>query len=384
MACGCSSTAAIEIDDDASTDASPEGAMPDGTIVDALSEAVASMDAGPLVDASTEAGDSKPPEAAPDGSSPDAAPSAPLTDCGTARESCSTSLEVSGGTFYRAYDTNDNGETILAPDGGPTDLSDPATVSGFQLDKYEVTVGRFRPFVGAWNNGSGYVPPAGSGKHTHLNGGLGLAIAPNVDAGQTYEPGWVASDDGNIAPTDGNLACDPNYATWTPSVGDNETRPMNCVDWWEAYAFCIWDGGFLPSEAEWEYAAAGGSQENEYPWGTAEAGMDNEYAIYDCHYPGDAGTCTSAVNIAPVGTATLGAGLWGQLDLLGNVWEWILDGDAPYVTPCTDCEISSSSNHSIKGGGFDDGAPIIASSTIERASFSDRYYAFGFRCARSP
>ncbi len=32
---------------------------------------------------------------------------------------------------------------------------------------------------------------------------------------------------------------------------------MVCVNWHEAYAFCIWDGGVLLSEAEWEYAAAG-------------------------------------------------------------------------------------------------------------------------------
>jgi len=50
-------------------------------------------------------------------------------------------------------------------------------VGDFKLDKYEVTVGRFRQFVAAWNGGAGYTPPAGSGKHTHLNGGNGLNAA---------------------------------------------------------------------------------------------------------------------------------------------------------------------------------------------------------------
>ena len=59
--------------------------------------------------------------------------------------------------------------------GMPMGLADPATLSAFRLDKYEVTVGRFRRFVSAWNHGAGYVPPVGSGKHSHLNAGLGLA-----------------------------------------------------------------------------------------------------------------------------------------------------------------------------------------------------------------
>ena len=155
-------------------------------------------------------------------------------------------------------------------------------MSTFRLDKYLVTVGRFRQFVAAWNNGAGWLPAAGSGKHTHLNGGLGLA---NSGAAGTYETGWVATDDSEIAPTDANLDCDSAYNTWTSSAGTQENLPINCVNWWEAYAFCIWDGGFLPSEAEWEYAAAGGSQQREYPWGSTDPGTANLYAIYGCYYP---------------------------------------------------------------------------------------------------
>ena len=73
-----------------------------------------------------------------------------------------------------------------------------------------------------------------------------------------YETGWQSSDDSNIDPTDANLLCAAT-ATWTHTAGAQENLPIDCVNWYEAYAFCIWDGGFLPSEAEWEYAAAGGS-----------------------------------------------------------------------------------------------------------------------------
>jgi sulfatase modifying factor 1 len=44
------------------------------------------------------------------------------------------------------------------------------------------------------------------------------------------------------------------------------------------------------------------------------------------------------VNIAPVGTATLGAGAWGQLDMGGELLEWNLDAySSSYPNPCTDC-----------------------------------------------
>jgi formylglycine-generating enzyme required for sulfatase activity len=54
-----------------------------------------------------------------------------------------------------------------------------------------------------------------------------------------------------------------------------------------------WDGGFLPSEAEWESAASGGSEQRAYPWGNAPPGMGNQYAIYGFDYPLDAGATTT-------------------------------------------------------------------------------------------
>ncbi|MGO9835015.1 MAG: formylglycine-generating enzyme family protein, partial [Polyangiaceae bacterium] len=274
------------------------------------------------------------------------------TNCGSASESCCTSQEVTpNGTYYRTY-TNSG--------SGPTGEADPATVSGFRLDKYLVTVGRFRQFVTAWNGGSGYTPPAGSGKHTHLNGGSGLNAT-----GGGYEPGWVTSDNSNIAPTNANLACNSTFQTWTNTAGSQENLPINCVNWFESYAFCIWDGGFLPSEAEWEYAAAGGSQQREYPWGTAAVGTacpgtGCQYAIYNCDYPGS-GSCTGVTNIAPVGYAASGAGLWGQLDLAGEMWEWNLDWYASsYVDPCTDCaNLTAASLRVIRGGFFNDPASYL-------------------------
>jgi formylglycine-generating enzyme required for sulfatase activity len=300
---------------------------------------------------------------------------------------------VEGGTYDRTYDLSDAGLPVVPLDGGPTNEADPATVSGFRLDRYLVTVGRFRQFVRAWtaassvDGGVASMLPAGSGKHTHLNGGRGLAVAPSTDAGQTYEPGWDPSDDGNVAPTTANLACDLAYATWTPSPGNREGLPINCVNWYESYAFCIWDGGFLPSEAEWEYAAAGGSEQRVYPWGTTPPGTDSDYAIYGCDYPLGPGHCESSVaDIAPVGTAADGAGRWGQLDLAGELFEWNLDGySTPYDDPCTDCAfLTSTSTRVIRGGYFLDTSTVLIVSARAGDRPSIRSEGFGFRCARAP
>lgn len=307
-----------------------------------------------------------------------------MSNCGpggSGNQSCCASLEVPGGTYYRTYE---------ADGGGATGEADLATVSGFRLDKYLVTVGRFRQFVNAVippDGGAGWMPSAGSGKHGHLNGGLGLAAGPNLDAGQTYDPGWVTSDDSAIAPTNTNLttACGSSWwATWTNSVGSQENLPSNCANWYEAYAFCIWDGGFLPSEAEWEFAAAGGSLQREYPWGSTDP-TNNQYAIFGCNYPIGPGMlgCASLSNIAPVGTAGLGAGAWGQLDLAGELFEWNQDWNADYVDPWTDCaNLSPASNRAARGGLFNITSMFFLRRNAAPPTMRD--YGFGFRCARTP
>jgi sulfatase modifying factor 1 len=328
-----------------------------------------------------------------------------VSDCGENHESCCTSLEVAGGTYDRSFSVTSAGTF-----GGGTD---PATVSSLRLDKYEVTVGRFRQFVKAWNGGNGWTPSAGSGKHTHLNGGRGLADSAMAGG---YEPGWVPSDSASIAPTSANLACDPDppyaNATWTPSATPSDDLPINCVTWQEAYAFCIWDGGFLPSEAEWEYAATGGSLQRAFPWGAKPPTCP--YAVFGCCYPnqielgsddGGPGCAGGVTNVAPVGTPLAGAGRWGQLDLGGNVWEWNLDrpnvalescGFSCYVNPCADCaylpetvdlSFSEGNTRIIRGGGFDSSVgPWNGLPVYQRYSEPpiDRRDDVGFRCARSP
>jgi formylglycine-generating enzyme required for sulfatase activity len=141
----------------------------------------------------------------------------------------------------------------------------------------------------------------------------------------------------------------------------------------------------LPSEAEYGYAAAGGSQLNMYPWGITDPGSMNRYAIYDCYYPNGTTMCTGG-NIARVGSAPAGAGRWGQLDLVGNIYEWMLDWYATFA-PCTDCAyLTPTSGKVARGGYFDSSFYYSESST--RPNTGDmptaRYDFLGFRCARVP
>jgi formylglycine-generating enzyme required for sulfatase activity len=337
--------------DAAETDATPDSA-PDVVLADVAVDALSCPEA-------PDSG-SQPPSCAPGGLG--------MTHCGASQESCCTSLEVCGGTYYRTY-TNSG--------SGPTGEADRASVSTFQLDKYLVTVGRFRQFVAAWNRG--YYPANASGKHTHLNGGSGLA---NSGEPGTYETGWDATDWNNttdVYPAPANLQCGSPYNTWTDPAGSQENLPINCVTWYESYAFCIWDGGFLPSEAEWEYAAAGGSQQLEYPWGSTAPGTANQYAFYGGYYTGN------STDIAPVGTASLGAGYWNQLDLAGEVYEWNLDWYVLYAA-CTDCANTApaASGRVFRGGDFYDDATYLLPSGRYGDTPADRSYAVGFRCARTP
>ena len=307
-----------------------------------------------------------------------------LSTCGpNGNESCCLSLPVTGGMFYRTYVNSGSGATGKA---------DAATVSSFRLDKYEVTVGRFRQYV-SYLVGGGSPPPGGSGKHTHLSAGKGLADSARAGS---FEAGWDSSWNTNVpngsaaaATWAQNLNCGP-YGTWTANAGNNEMLPLTCLDWYEADAFCIWDGGFLPSEAEWKYAAAGGDELRMFPWGSMDPGTASQYAMYDCYYPtGTRGNCTSLANIAKVGSTPLGVGRWGQLDLAGSVWEWNLDEYASYVSPCTDCAyLTGATNRVLPGGGFHTGLmPYLLSANRTTVSYATTYrgdFGVGVRCARAP
>lgn len=286
--------------------------------------------------------------------------------CGAGSDdSCCTSLEVGGGTYYRSYDF------VGAPD--PSLI---ATVGAFRLDKYEVTVGRFRAFVAAGMGTQSSPPPPDAGSHAKI-------------AGSGWNPAWNTSLSTSMPEFMSRLKCDTTTQTWTDIPWLNENRPINCITWFEAMAFCIWDGGYLPTNAEWNYAAAGGDEQRAYPWSIPEDSLvlDGSRASYSdgtsCVGDGMPG-CTVA-DLVPVGSKPAGDGRWGQSDLAGNVDEWTLDWDGPLSGPCVDCaNLTPASSRVIRGGAFNSGEVQMRASSRGGALPDGRYPEFGVRCARSP
>jgi formylglycine-generating enzyme required for sulfatase activity len=227
--------------------------------------------------------------------------------CGPSSESCCKSLLVPGGTFYRSYDGVDY-----------TDKSYPATVADFYLDKYEITVGRFRQFLNA-GMGTQASPPAS-------NAGADLQIL-----GSGWQSTWNTNLPADTASLKAELKCDSTHQTWTDTAGINESQPQNCMDWYIAFAFCAWDGGRLATEAEWNYAASGGSEQRYYPWSSPATSttIDDSYAVY-C-----GGSCAGTQYVGS--KSPKGDGKWGHADLAGNLWEWTLDWYDTYQVPCDNC-----------------------------------------------
>lgn len=288
-------------------------------------------------------------------------------NCGAAGSvSCCASAAVAGGTFDRINDSNV-----------------PATVSDFRLDRFEVTVGRWRWFSAAWE--AGWRPSAGAGKHAHLNGGSGLANS----AASGYEVGWQTDWASGVDASE-SLRLSGPYTTWTESAGPNENLPVNYVNWYEAYAFCIWDGGFLPSEAEQNYASAGGGDamgQRTYPWSNppGSPSIDCSYANYR---GAKGGTFCYEGKLTEVGRfSPKGDGRYGQSDLAGNLWEWTLDWLQYPYSACHDCAnlpADASTGRVVRGGAFDEDATYQTTAYTQYYAPLRREYYIGARCARRP
>jgi formylglycine-generating enzyme required for sulfatase activity len=234
----------------------------------------------------------------------------PPLPAGTVRENRTDGLKyvrIPSGTFQMGCSPGDNGCENNERPSHQVSLS-----KAFWIGQTEVTVGAYKRFVGA------------SGRH--------MPYAPD------FNNSWA-----------------------------NDNLPIVNVTWDEASAYCSWAGGRLPTEAEWEYAARGGSTEARY-------GNLDEIAWYD----GNSGQQRREV-------ARKRANGFGLYDLLGNVWEWVSDWyDEQYYqhSPSQDPSgPSSGQDRVLRGGSWVSNARNVRVSVRAWSDPASRSY-FGFRCAR--
>jgi formylglycine-generating enzyme required for sulfatase activity len=128
----------------------------------------------------------------------------------------------------------------------------------------------------------------------------------------------------------------------------------------------------LPTEAEWEFAARGGSQ-TAYSFGS-DPGQLDQYGWFD----GNSGGQTHAV-------ASLKPNAYGLYDMHGNVWQWVQDryGEYPQSSVTDPQGPSLGSERVFRGGSWDSVARHSRSANRGRDWFDHRGGALGFRLVRT-
>jgi formylglycine-generating enzyme required for sulfatase activity len=127
-------------------------------------------------------------------------------------------------------------------------------------------------------------------------------------------------------------------------------HPVVCVTREQARGYAAWVGGALPTEAQW-LRACQGDDGRTYPWGEA---APNETLANFLNY-----------DTTPVGSYPAGASPYGALDMVGNVFEWVDDG-----------------NHVVRGGAFGNSAEFVVCDVraeIPLDSFWLTEFIVGFR-----
>lgn len=217
-------------------------------------------------------------------------------------------LELSGGTFRMG--TED--EVGYPGDGeGPVRTIE---VSPFRIAATTVTNERFAAFVDA----TGYVTEAEHFDFSFVFEGFLPADLRAVSPRVPGTPWWRGV----------------RGATWRHPQGPGSSvdaipdHPVVHVSWNDAQAYCAWSGTRLPTEAEWEYAARGGLEQQRYPWGDdLEPDGRPTCNIWRGTFPTVNTAADGYRSTAPADAfAPNGFGLHNTV---GNVWEWCADRFSP-------------------------------------------------------
>jgi len=148
--------------------------------------------------------------------------------------------------------------------------------------------------------------------------------------------------------------------------GAGGNHPAVGMDWSEAKAYCAAIGGRLPTEAEWEYAARGGSPERYYDTLSEVAWYERNS---DDHSHAVAQKAPNAL---------------GLYDVLGNVYEWVLDryyNQYDDSTETVEEPLAPNASAVARGGAWHSGAKDVRVSNRFGVPNDYADANVGFRCA---
>lgn len=165
--------------------------------------------------------------------------------------------------------------------------------------------------------------------------------------------------------------------------------PATGMSWYGAAAYCAWRGARLPTEAEWEKAAAWDAEIGalrQYPWGDVFDGRYLNSCDASCEEP-QANTAfdDGYPAAAPVASFAGGRSAYGLFDMAGNVWEWVADWYDPgyYLVSAAANPTGPESGEDkvVRGGSWFDTGNFAATSIRFPSAPTNADETIGFRCA---